>query len=193
MALQRKGTAVRSEKIFLTGEKGVGKTTAIARFLAGERINPAGFRTVAQSLPTGAYKDGVYIVPYGDVPSAQAKTPPVAVRNKQESTFTAYPRVFDTVGVRILMDSRDAAFIVMDELGFMESEALDFQREIFHLLDGERPILGVVKAKRTPFLDEVRAHAAVTVLNVTAENRDSMPGMLAHLFHHTSNLKVPRI
>jgi nucleoside-triphosphatase len=177
---------MRGAKIFLTGERNVGKTTAIERFIVGAGIDPGGFSTVARDLSTDANIDHIYIVPYGDVPSSQVNIPPVASRNKQSMTFISYPEVFDTRGVRILRESRGAELIVMDELGFMESEALVFQREVFHLLNGDRPVLGVLKAKRTPFLYEVRSHAAVTVLEVTKGNRDTIPDLLARLFRHST-------
>ncbi|MDR1953314.1 MAG: nucleoside-triphosphatase [Clostridiales Family XIII bacterium] len=177
---------MRGEKIFLTGERNVGKTTAIDRFIADAGIAPGGFSTVARDLSTDANEDRIYIVPYGDELSEQVNIPPVASRNKQNMTFTAYPDVFDTHGARILRESRGAELIVMDELGFMESEALVFQKEVFRLLDTDRPVLGVVKARHTPFLDDVRSHVAVTVLEVTKGNRDSIPDLLARLFRHST-------
>jgi nucleoside-triphosphatase len=90
--------------------------------------------------------------------------------------------VFNNLGVRILRDARESSLIVMDELGFMESEALAFREEVLRLLDGDAPVLGVLKSKHTPFLDQVRVHTAVKIIEVTEKNRDEIPQMLTEIF-----------
>ena len=33
----------------------------------------------------------------------------------------------------------------MDELGFLEADAVEFRRAVLDTLDGERPVLGVIR------------------------------------------------
>jgi nucleoside-triphosphatase len=92
--------------------------------------------------------------------------------------------VFDVLGVRILADraaARRAGRIVMDELGFLETGAPRFQAAVMDCLDGDVPILGVIKPDRTPFLDRVRAHKAVHLIEVTLENRAALTDELTTL------------
>ncbi|MDR0876173.1 MAG: nucleoside-triphosphatase [Clostridiales Family XIII bacterium] len=163
-----------AEHIFLTGEIQVGKTTIIERILSGIDFVPGGFCTVAGGASSDHSIDHIFIIPFGESLDESAGIPPVADRYRNERVIVNYPEIFDTVGVRILKDSDGARLIVMDELGFMESEAEAFQSEVMRLLDGETPIIGVVKRRDTPFLDRVRAHENVTVIEIRRDNRDEI-------------------
>ncbi len=59
----------------------------------------------------------------------------------------------------------------MDELGFLESEAFAFQKKSLEILDGDTPVIGVIKPRSSDFLDLVRKHPRVEILEVTPENR----------------------
>ena len=56
----------------------------------------------------------------------------------------------------------------------MENEAPRFHRAVLAALDGNIPILGVVKPQKNPLLDAVRAHQRVELITVTRENRDEL-------------------
>ncbi|MDR0852336.1 MAG: nucleoside-triphosphatase [Clostridiales Family XIII bacterium] len=169
--------------IFLTGERGVGKSTIISRITSGLDFVPKGFNTVVGDVSPDGNTDHIFIVPYGMSLTEKTDISPVAVRNRKERAFTAYPTVFDTLGVSILKDSCDARFIILDELGFMENDATDFKAEVLQLLDGENPILGVIKPRSTPFLDCARAHKNVTTIEVTVENREAVFKKLRTVLH----------
>ncbi|MBO7668849.1 MAG: nucleotide kinase, partial [Firmicutes bacterium] len=51
----------------------------------------------------------------------------------------------------------------------------EFCDAIARRLEGDQPILGVVKDKQSPFLEQVREHPKVRLLRVTPDNRDVMP------------------
>jgi nucleoside-triphosphatase len=172
--------------IFLTGEKGVGKSTIIKRVLTDLEIkNPAGFRTFCER-ENKDNRDRVYIIPshrHCEERSDEAiqrknkKTDHlISIKNKGNKGFEPYPEVFDTAGVEILKKSLtgDNPIILMDELGFLEWDALLFQEEIIKMLDLGLPVIGVIKPRSTPFLDRVRAHNLVDVFEVTEENRDKV-------------------
>jgi nucleoside-triphosphatase len=161
-----------NKKIFLTGGKQVGKTTIITRFVSELAFLPAGFNTVAGGASADGRRDRIFIIPYGTPLAEPPDIPPAAVRgiNKIQS----YPDVFDTLGSAILKASHGAKLIIMDELGFMESEAFSFQKEVFACLDSAAPILGVIKPKQTPFLDRIRAHRAVQIFEVREGNRNQV-------------------
>ncbi|MDR1816256.1 MAG: nucleoside-triphosphatase [Clostridiales Family XIII bacterium] len=174
---------MQTGNVFLTGERGVGKSTAIARFLAeAGPLRPSGFATFFDG-------DRVCIAPYAD----RAARAVVAVRDPAAMTMDVYADVFDTVGAGILRAAREGAqadtgLILMDELGFMEADALAFQAEVFRCLDAPAPVLGVLKqslppgeagfSARSAFLDWIRAREDVRVIVVTRENRDGVPALL---------------
>jgi nucleoside-triphosphatase len=169
------GTGRTMKHIFLTGERNVGKSTIISRITAELDFTPKGFNTLPGSRSADD-EDYIYILPYGTRLDEKSGIPPVACRRWDADNtgppFTAYPETFDTLGADILRNSGGAKLIIMDELGFMEKDAQVFQQEVLNRLDGDIPILGVIKPKNTPFLDSIRAHKNVSTIEVTVENRE---------------------
>ena len=157
--------------VFLTGAPGVGKSTILNRAIDEYHITPGGFRTIGESVPQGM-PSYVSLFPCANKEMSGAK---VAYRSGVGWRFEAYPEVFDTVGVAALTDRGGAELILMDELGFMEREAYLFQNKVLELLDGELPILGVIKERdeerNIPFLDRVREHKNVVIWTVNMINR----------------------
>ena len=71
----------------------------------------------------------------------------------------------------------------MDEIGRMERHADAYSARIRTLLDGAVPILGVVQKKAdTPLAGTIRSHPNVQLLEVSAQNRDTLlPEILSAL------------
>ena len=158
--------------IFLTGEKQVGKSTIIRRYLELTGISADGFVTFWESDGSGA--GGLYLSRYSP-DSVPPENHLIAVKGARRlAPVEGYTRVFDVFGREILDNSGKRGLVVMDELGFLESEAQDFQRAVMRHIDGGVPILGVIRPKRTGFLDGVRAHPNVVIREVTPENRDEV-------------------
>ena len=169
-----------SKKVFLTGERGVGKTTAITRFVTKSKLSPMGFNTVAGGATEDPGVDYVYIIPYGKELDCNAK--PVAKRDTNEHNITKYPESFDSIGVEILTGSQNAELIIMDELGFMEADAKLFQKSVLSCLDLDVSVLGVIKPMAIKFLDAIRAHKSVEIIEVTVENRETVLEILLDSF-----------
>ncbi len=152
--------------IFLTGNLQVGKSTIIHKVIEESGIIAGGFRTVGGNYAKDGSSD-VFLLGMNENPAPDRI---VAHRFGCGRGRTVYPEVFDTVGPRLLGDS-SPSLIIMDELGFMEKDAVQFQNAVLSTLDGSVPVLGVIRNMQTPFLDEVRAHPKVDVIIVTEENR----------------------
>lgn len=177
------------KNIFLTGEVGIGKSTAIRKILSLlPSVVCGGFRTVSVPLDECDFME-VYIE------KAWEKTPHdsnhlVGTRLGQ-GRFTSCPQTFDSTGVQIVTSPPvDASLILMDELGTMENDSHLFRQAVMEALNGPMPILGVVKPKQTDFLDAIRAHERSEVFELTADNRDTLPIRLAELlFEDISSVK----
>lgn len=152
--------------LFLTGQKGAGKSTLIRGLLAEETGRLGGFFTVR-------HEGGVYLLPAA-----------------KERTFTPEsllfrcghggdPARFDDLGCAALADTAGCRLLVMDELGPHEEAALRFQAAVFRTLDGSTPILGVLQQAQSQFLDRIARHPRVTVLTVTEENRNTLAAELS--------------
>lgn len=89
----------------------------------------------------------------------------------------------------MIKDARsNADLILMDECGSLESEALDFQKEIIHTLNGDKPVLGVVKLASKGWTDKIRNHPNVIMITVTKENRNDLPEILNKCFQFNKEL-----
>lgn len=150
-----------TDHLFLTGEKGVGKSTLIDYLLAGR--TPCGFRT--------RRVEGVL-----SRPSVHLLTVPDTTPTADNLLFYCgafSPERFDTLGVAALQD-RSGDVLLMDELGPAESEAKAFTAAVLAALDGDLPVLGVLQRADTDFLRAVAAHPRVRVVTVTRDNRDTL-------------------
>ena len=163
------------QKILLTGEIQVGKSTIINRVCADLGNVVKGFHTIAIRKDSTEI-DSLYILPYIiNVPSCDDK--PIAIRNMKLREKKAFPEIFDKHGVKILNEAKtnpNTKLLIMDELGFFENDAILFQNEIISCLSGDIPVLGVIKPKRTDFLDKIRSLPDVKIIEVTEENRDKI-------------------
>ena len=169
------------KSIFLTGEVGIGKSTVIDKTLSLlPKIVLGGFRTISADPITEAALLDVFIE------SAWEQAPHdrdhLVGTRWANNLFTAYPAVFDDVGALIL-DSppAKAKLLIMDELGIMESDAEHFKQAVLVALQGPLPVLGVIKPKKTGFLDSIRTHENSMVIEVTAQNREALPFHIAEL------------
>lgn len=156
--------------IFLTGDIQVGKSTIIRKVIPELGITPGGFRTSwGDLLPDGSAE--LFLLGMDEAPSSDR----IAARRFGSGRgMTAFPEIFDEVGSRLLAEASSSPLIIMDELGFIEKNAAEFQKAVLSTLNGFIPVLGVVRNMQTPFLDKVRSHPNVEVIIVTKENREEI-------------------
>lgn len=165
--------------IFLTGEIQIGKSTVIRRALALSKPRYGGFETyfsADRSDPNRRlFIDKAGITRRYDVEGTVA-------RFSHDGPPQAYPERFDTLGSQLI---RSAALrcqlIVMDELGNLENEAVHFQSSVFDALEGDVPILGVIKLSSNGWVEKIRSHPNVALITVDERNRDGLPESLAGL------------
>ena len=151
--------------IFLTGPLQSGKSTAIARYLAGRPEAPGGFRThwdragghlALELLETGETLTVATMEPHG---------------------VRADRAAFDAAGERLLSAPAGRRSLLL-----LERCSPVFQRAVFTLLDGPTPVLGVLRRhEKSPFWGPVSRRADVRLLPLTVENRAEIPAELAHL------------
>ena len=149
--------------LFLTGRKGVGKSTLLRAMLEGKWLG--GFFTVRAT--------GVLERPSIHLLRAAAEERP-APENLVCFCGERRPERFELLGPAALADTADCDIIVMDELGPSEAAAQGFQAAVLAALDGDTPVYGVLQQADSAFLRRVAAHPRVRVLTVTEENRNSL-------------------
>lgn len=176
---------LNNRHLFLTGEMGAGKTTLIQTLLVENKLPVHGFIT-KRLLLDGADHPGVYIMPAADPWNANGRMQQLAII-KENRAFEINLDAFDIFGVELLTSCKNG-LIVMDELGFLESEAYRFNHLVLELLEGDTPILGVIKTIKTPFLDQVRAHTRVSVIEVTEATRDHLYPELLEIIQYWNGM-----
>jgi len=82
---------------------------------------------------------------------------------------------FENDGVRLLSMRDGVDLIVMDELGFLESDAPMFRQAVMDALDGDIPVIGALRQGEVAWHEAIKRHPMVTVLIVDEKNRDAMP------------------
>lgn len=161
--------------IFLTGEVQVGKSTIIRRWLqAHPQLRVGGFRTVPGAKGKNG-EDTVHIIPAAGNPALTAENRIMFRQGRwPQRKLEFFPQVFDRVGVSLLREGGEKDILIMDEIGFTEDNAALFQQAVLEKLEGDMPILGVVRALPGVLADAVRAHPKSRIIAVTQENREEV-------------------
>lgn len=173
------------KNLFFTGDINEGKSTVIKHLIKQINIKKediGGFYTRAY-LENDKVK-GFYIEPINfslknpDIKNKIIGYTPDGIR------WIGVTNTFEGFGVDILdyCINCDFKLIVMDELGFFENEAYRFQQKVHEILSSDKKILGVIKPLSTPFMDSIRKRKDVIEVEITRNNRETMPRRLADKF-----------
>lgn len=155
------------DKIFLTGPRGIGKSTCLINTLNGINCSVGGFRT--------KFSDKEHsVLLLSDIQENQTQ---IVAKFIDGSRFPI-THTFDSFGVDLLSQTPIPELLVMDELGFLEKEAYQFQKAVLKALDEDVPILGVLREESLGWLVSVRSHIRTEIITVTLNNRDSIPFLL---------------
>lgn len=162
--------------IFLKGPLRVGKSTIIRRTLA--LLDPQ------QKLPVAGFctcrgEDG-HIYMRAAASAVLDEQTRIAYRDEDGLHFDL--QTFESLGLQLLQEPPCPAIIIADELGFMESEAHRFQARLLDCLDGDVPLLGVLRDAPIAWHQPILSHPSVQIRRVDPTNRDALPGQLAGHF-----------
>ena len=178
--VRMKNTEIK--KIAIGGEIQIGKSTLVERLLTCINIPVSGFMTkLDRNAADEAGMFPLYIYP-ASMPKDQRENTPdnllgaCAGRNRHK----AYTDRFDVLATSLITDIPEENVTVMDELGFLESEAEHFKAQVRQILSEDRYVIMVIKDRfDVQFLDELRSIPDVAYYSVTKENRDRLYEELA--------------
>lgn len=175
--------------ILLTGQPGVGKSTAIKKVVSLLGDQAGGFYT--QEVRAGGKRTGFKIVTVAGHSDYLATKDP-AVTFARDVPFRGYRinlEAIDTIAVPSLYRAlKQGQVIVIDEIGPMEFLSERFCRVVLEILDSEAIGAGTIIQRPNAFADQVKAHHRVEVRQVTMDNRDRIAGYLyTELVRHLSN------
>ena len=140
--------------ILLYGGRRSGRSAMIRALLKGSDAPIYGYETRTLCTNEHGYHE-IYLFPYGAAATDPGEHCHVGDCNTKQRVI--FPEVFNTAGVSRLSFDRPG-ILVMDEIGFMESEASIFCDRVIECLNGEEPVIAAVRTGiSTPFLERVRA------------------------------------
>lgn len=159
------------EHILLCGRRRSGRSAMIRRLLAAVEAPVFGYETITMGTRPDGYHE-IYLFPFGAAEKPRREENHLADCNTRERVVRT--ELFDTLGVDCL-NAREDGILVMDEIGFMESDAAHFCAAVLEKLDGELPILAALReGMETDFLRRVKAHPSARVIEMRPECFDEI-------------------
>ncbi len=136
------------KNIAFTGCRQAGKSTAAARLIRQAGWSAAGFCTeVCRRTPAGPL--------YTLRDLLTGETMPIS--HLTDNGICGIPDTFEDLGVRCLKNSlgSDAQVLLLDEIGRFERNCSGFLRWITCALDGEKPVIAVLKKEELPHISAI--------------------------------------
>ena len=156
--------------IFLTGEIGCGKSTALRSVLDGlQGVKIKGLQTYYNE-PRGSETKRLYLRALGDTVQG------TFLAELPGGDLSRIASVFNEEGSALLESAREQAdLIVIDEIGRLEREAFAYHEALRRCIEGDAPMLCAIRKLKAPWADWIRNHPRVQLIEVTTENRDRIP------------------
>jgi nucleoside-triphosphatase len=161
--------------VLVTGRPGSGKTTLlqkVCRELADFR--PAGFVTV--EMREGGKRTGFELAALDGTRFTLAHA--AITGQGRVGRYGVDVHGFEAFLEGLALESPEAGFAAIDEIGKMECLSPKFVRLAERVLDSGKPLLATVAAKGTGFIAEVKARSDVELVSVTEQNRDGLAAEL---------------
>ncbi len=161
--------------VLLTGFPGCGKSTLVNTIINHTKkmgLQVGGISTPEFRVPDG--RRGGFLI--RDIASGVTQTmasveisSPVRV-----GRYGVNLEAIRIIGIAALEQAIESAnLIVIDEIGKMELTVPEFQQIVTNALNSPKPVLGTMGLRlRTPFITALKHRLDVTILTLTAENRN---------------------
>ncbi|WP_276934611.1 nucleoside-triphosphatase [Dielma fastidiosa] len=159
-----------SKHLFLTGEKKVGKSSAIKKFLSIALPDFSGYQT--QPVMINERIRG-YALHSFEALDEEENDVIISVRAGVRRNICV-EGIFDTIGVKIIQAAvaADAELVIIDELGKLEDNAPDFQAAIKQLLDSNHRVLGVLQKKESKMSALLNERDDCEIIEISEADRD---------------------
>lgn len=166
------------QKIFLTGTPGVGKTTVIKRFLTLWGTKASGF--ITEEIREGNIRKGFVIRTLDGIVAPLASVDNTEAEHKV-GKYGIYVENIADVAAGSLLKSGFDELVIVDEVGKMECLSREFRQAIRKIVEGPYKVLGTIAKKGNSFIEKLKKHPGLMIIEVTRENRDELPVRLNEL------------
>jgi nucleoside-triphosphatase len=162
--------------ILLTGQPGIGKSTAVQKIIASLDGGAGGFYT--REVRAGGRRTGFEIVTLqGETAWLATKAPEITFA--KQTFFAGFKINLGALESLVVPTLRAAAhagnIVVVDEIGPMEIFSKDFCDTVWSILNNAYvTVIGTIVGRPYRFADDVKRHPRVTIKQVTLENRSTV-------------------
>jgi len=162
-----------NNKIFITGERHTGKSTLIKKI----------WKFLTETFPDIIITGFITVLEQNDENkrilrfiTVDTKENLILAEGKDNNKMCADAGAFDKAATMIKNMKSSGKMLIIDELGYLESESIRFQREVLELINEASFSIIVVRKMKTFFLDQIRSLNKSILIEVTEENRDNLEG-----------------
>lgn len=173
-----------NKKILLTGLPGVGKTTIIRKVINNIFLNSGmigGFFTkeIRENNRRVGFQVKTILSCEIDIIAHEQHKSSYKMHN-----FGINLNAFEKTLLMELKNcvKRNVSLIVIDEIGIMETKSFKYCQKLLEILNGHKPILGVLKKKENPFLNKIRQVSDLNIIEVNRANRNDVSRKITQWF-----------
>lgn len=158
--------------LLLTGRPGVGKTTVVKKVIAELGARAGGFYTEEIVGPGG--RKGFRVI---TLDGRQVTLAHIDIRSRSKvGRYGVDVTAFERVGVAALRTAIERSEIVVcDEIGKMELFSSQFQSAVIKAIGWGKPMIATAMLAAHPWVDALKQMPGATTIEITLENRDTMP------------------
>lgn len=161
--------------IIIIGERQVGKSTLVRKLMAWletQGVSTCGVITQGSELRENGMR---YIYLYDLASPEREQTEDYWVAEVGKGKKTVNRDGFAVRAVSYLDKATAEDVVILDELGFIETEIEEFTSKIMQLLNGDIPTIIVTKkVARSSFVDELKQCETANIFYIDEENRDEL-------------------
>lgn len=155
--------------IFLTGEKGIGKTTLINKILNHINCDIGGY--TVKPIIEGNLKH-FYISSIEDISKKALMATGDTTKRK---IVTIYEDSLNNFGAELINECiKTKDLIILDEIGFIESKCINFKNSVIKALNSNKTVIGVLKEFNGDFIKIIKERDDVILFVVNERNRDEL-------------------
>lgn len=161
------------KNIFLTGAPSSGKTTVIKKVIAKLTLPANGFYTEEERIE--GKRTGF------KMRTLDGKEAYLAHRDIRSDYSIRHYGVslenIESIAVPSILPTANQ-IIILDEIGKMECFSQKFQEAAIKALNSPNLVIGTITLGGTDFIQEIKKRSDIEIIEVTLENRDSLPDII---------------
>lgn len=160
-------------KYVIEANKNTGKTTLVKKLLKVSNRKTSGFFTIR--VPELCDQDGlcpIYICPINEELKVEEK---YYLGKCGKGKHISNDELFNTLGVELITTNDPSELIIIDEIGFLETNAEKYKNKVFDILASNNPVLLMIKSKPgVEFLDKIRSLSNINYIKMNENNRNDI-------------------